>query len=559
MNEKHLCELIENLQFPLGVVNAQGDVTYINPCFVDLFGYTLDDIPNLDAWWPRACPDEGYRRWVLETWNATVTQARRSGRPIHSVEYRVTCKDGSMRYIEIAGVVLHDELLATFVDVTDRHGMQKLAAKVPGVMYQYQQWPDGRTAIPYASPGLLDVYGVAPEAVAEDATAVFRALHPDDLEHVVAGIKRSMDTLTTWHDVHRSVLPDGRVRWLEGESEPEPMPDGSVLWHGYILDITDARQREARLRTLIEMIPEPVWLKDPDGVYLACNAELERFFGAKEAEIVGKTDDAFVDEALADAFRANDEAAIAAGGPRINEEEVTYADDGHKAILETIKTPLYGPDGELLGVLGIARDITRRKQAERALEERDELLNEMGRVAKIGGWAFDVESGQGAWTDQVAEIHDMAPDAVTSRDIGLGFYRGESRAAIEKAIKEAIATAKPYDLELELVTAKGRGKWVRAIGHPVMEGDRVVRLRGSFQDITDRKQGEQALRSGEARLRAQLDELRRWQAVMLDREDRVLELKREVNALLVRLGEPPGYPSAADGPEGPAPSQGPAS
>ena len=127
------------------------------------------------------------------------------------------------------------------------------------------------------------------------------------------------------------------------------------------------------------------------------------------------------------------------------------------------------------------------------------------------------------------------------------------------AIREAIEKAEPYDLELELVSAKGRVKWVRTIGHPVLDGDRVVKLRGSFQDITDRKLGEQALRESEARLRAQLDELRRWQTVMLEREDRVLELKREINGLLARLGEPPRYPSAAAAATGTGASEGPES
>jgi PAS domain S-box-containing protein len=124
--------------------------------------------------------------------------------------------------------------------------LQKIAAKIPGVVYQYQQWQDGRTAFPYASPGIRDIYGVTPEQVAEDATPVLKALHPDDLARVAASIRDSMETLTTWHDTYRVVLPDGRTRWLEGESEPEAVPDGSVLWHGYIRDITRAREDAER-------------------------------------------------------------------------------------------------------------------------------------------------------------------------------------------------------------------------------------------------------------------------------------------------------------------------
>lgn len=127
---------------------------------------------------------------------------------------------------------------------------------------------------------------------------------------------------------------------------------------------------QAYQRTLIETIPDLVWLKDPDGFYIACNTKFERFFGAKESDIVGRTDHDFVDKALADMFRENDLAAIKAGRPRSNEETVTYADDGHEEILETIKTPMYSPYGDVIGVLGVARDITERKQQEEKIRHQ---------------------------------------------------------------------------------------------------------------------------------------------------------------------------------------------
>ncbi|MGB0467088.1 MAG: putative bifunctional diguanylate cyclase/phosphodiesterase [Pontibacterium sp.] len=127
------------------------------------------------------------------------------------------------------------------------------------------------------------------------------------------------------------------------------------------------QQNLTYLRTLVETLPDLVWLKDPDGTFIACNSKFERFFGASEADIVGKTDYDFVDEALADLFRENDLAAIAARKPSINEEEVTFADDGHKEILETIKTPMFDPQGQIVGVLGIARDITDRKHQEQQI------------------------------------------------------------------------------------------------------------------------------------------------------------------------------------------------
>ncbi len=134
----------------------------------------------------------------------------------------------------------------------------------------------------------------------------------------------------------------------------------------------ELQKSATHLHALIRTIPDLVWLKSPDGVYLACNPAFESFFGASEADVVGKTDYDFQDREIADFFRAHDRAAVEAGGPSMNEEELTFASDGHVESVETIKTPMYDPDGNLVGVLGVARDITARKRAQEALRESEE-------------------------------------------------------------------------------------------------------------------------------------------------------------------------------------------
>jgi PAS domain S-box-containing protein len=120
----------------------------------------------------------------------------------------------------------------------------------------------------------------------------------------------------------------------------------------------------ARQRAVLDAIPDLVWMKDPDGVYVSCNPRFERFFGAAEADIRGKTDYDFVPRELADFFRANDRRAMERNAPTINEEELTFPDDGHHELTHTIKTPVRDADGRLLGVLGIGRDITALRRVE---------------------------------------------------------------------------------------------------------------------------------------------------------------------------------------------------
>ncbi|MGZ5050089.1 MAG: PAS domain S-box protein [Methylobacter sp.] len=150
------------------------------------------------------------------------------------------------------------------------------------------------------------------------------------------------------------------------------------LTQTWALNMADDKQMldAAFLHTLVNTIPDMVWLKDVNGVYLACNSRFERFFGAKANDIAGKTDYDFVGAELADSFREHDRKSMKINGPSVNEEWVAYADDGHSELLETFKTPMRDSQGKLIGVLGIARDITRRKRAEQALIESENKLLE---------------------------------------------------------------------------------------------------------------------------------------------------------------------------------------
>lgn len=135
----------------------------------------------------------------------------------------------------------------------------------------------------------------------------------------------------------------------------------------------------------------------------------------------------------------------------------------------------------------IAANITREKMALQMLQEKEKLLERTNKIAKIGGWSFDVDTLKGEWTDEIIRIHDLPEGEPIDVKKGIEFYAPNSRPIIQQAVEELIHFGKPYDLELEIISAKGINKWVRVAGEPVIVGGKVVSAHGVMQDITDRK------------------------------------------------------------------------
>jgi diguanylate cyclase (GGDEF)-like protein/PAS domain S-box-containing protein len=157
------------------------------------------------------------------------------------------------------------------------------------------------------------------------------------------------------------------------------------------------------LKTLLDSLPDLVWLKDPNGRFLACNARMEACLGVREHDIIGKTDHDFVASSQAEAFLTQDRLAMTQEGPTTIEEWVTFPCDGRQRLLETIKVPMRDSYGRLIGVLGVARDITARRQSELALQEsqtrlaqREELLHTL--IETIPD-AIQFKDGEGRWLE----------------------------------------------------------------------------------------------------------------------------------------------------------------
>ena len=306
-----------------------------------------------------------------------------------TLEYRITTKQGKTKWFWEQGIGVREPngqvntIEGYIIDITDRKKIEiALSESEEKFKKAFQSSPavimltaaeDGRFI--EANDSFEQIVGFSKEEYLGKTTGDIRLwANPSDRETYVKllqtkGLVKNMEfEFRTKTGEIRNGLVSGHMLRLQ---------TGEVIL-GVLTDITEQKQSQIRLnnerihlRTLLRTIPDLIWLKDPDGVYLNCNPGFEAFFGAKEADIVGKTDYDFVSKALADFFRQNDQNAMQANQPSVNHEWVTFASDGRRVLLETVKTPMFDAEGRLTGVLGVARDITQNKQNEEALKESE--------------------------------------------------------------------------------------------------------------------------------------------------------------------------------------------
>ncbi len=272
-------------------------------------------------------------------------------------------------------------------------------------------------------------------------------------------------------------------------------------------DITE-RQHAARalqasekeFRTLAEAMPQIVWISLPGTGNVYSN---QRWM-----DYTGQTPEQSRGTGWSAAYHPDDRPRVLAAWKVAIEKGSTYAVetrlrrwDGTYRWFLSRAIPQLDSNGQISKWFGTSTDINDLKQAEAALKEKEALLLITGRTAKLGGWTLDIPSYHLVWTEEIYRIFELPLDTPLKIDLAIELYAPESRMAVTRALEVCSTLGMPYDLELEIITARGHRRWARSLGQAERNAEgKIWRIHGAFQDITDRKLAAEALRISSQRL-----------------------------------------------------------
>jgi PAS domain S-box-containing protein len=363
------------------------------------------------------------------------------------------------------------------------------------------------------------------ELLGQDHNMLNSSTHPHGF---FKAMYRTVGSGHSWHGDICNRAKDGHLYWVHTTIVPVMGEDGKpVMYVAIRADISerkalelelqrhqsnleelvkeksqDLARREAQFRSMFTTLTDLIWLKDKQGVYQACNPTFERFFGAPAATIIGKTDYDFVETALADTFRTNDVAAMNASRPHVNEEWVTFANDGHRALLETTKTGVRDVNGNLIGVLGIARDITDRKRADEALKQAELLKEQAMELARAGHWSVDFTQSADFYisSERTVAIFGDPPQPNSRYHIMDDWYVNIAAAdpsAAKATLANYVAALEGRIPRYDIIhpyrrPSDGQIVWIHVLGVVARDDTgQPARVHGVVMDVTNLKQAEE--------------------------------------------------------------------
>jgi PAS domain S-box-containing protein len=477
-----------------------------------IFGIDKDYCRSIPGWVQIVHPDD------QEMMNNYLAEEVIAKRQPFDKEYRIVRQDdGETRWVHGQGEIAFDSegktisMIGTIQDITERKRVEEallmneerfrsIVENANDIIYTLTL--DG--IFTYISPNSTEILGHDVQDVVGQSFK--NIVHPEDISKCLLSLEQIAVTGEKLSGLEYQIIHrDDTWRWHVSNVSPIFNVEGKITsFLGIARDVTDKKlaekllhESQARLETLVQTIPDLIWLKDEDGVYLSCNNMFERLYGAQESEIIGKTDYDFVDRELADFFREHDRKAIQVGVPSSNEEWLTFTDDGHCSLFDTIKTPMFDSNGTLIGVLGIARDITERKKAEEAITLSEARLKRAELASSSGNWELQLDSQIIYASEGAKMVYGLNMDQIDYsliKTIPLPEYRPLLNAAMKNLLENNI----PYDIEFKIRTADtGVIKDIHSLA--VFDKEKRI-VFGVIQDITERKSIEEAIRESQSKL-----------------------------------------------------------
>ncbi|MBR9918907.1 PAS domain S-box protein [bacterium] len=237
------------------------------------------------------------------------------------------------------------------------------------------------------------------------------------------------------------------------------------------------REKNERLELISRNSADLICLHDMDGVYTFVSPSVENILGFTYKELLGTNHADLIHEEDLEMLMDVPQKELEENGVITNTGYRIRNKKGEYIWFESSVSIIKDPDGKSIGLQSISRDITARKKLELMFENAQEM-------AHVGGWEFDLITGEIFWTDEVYRIHDKEIGSELILDEGMDHFPGESRDKLAMAINKATMNHEKYDLVLPFISEKKVFKWVRAIGEPHIVDGNVVRLSGTFQDIS---------------------------------------------------------------------------
>lgn len=310
--------------------------------------------------------------------------------------------NGEVQYEEVRVIRCNDEeALVIIRDISARKyaeqalqqsetRFQRLAANVPGMLYQFRLAPDGTQSFPYVSAFSEELWELEPDVILHDASLAIQQIHPDDRPEFERTGQQSAALLHSWAWTGRIITPSGKLKWIQAQSRPELQTDGSILWDGMLIDISDRirideeRKRaeraiaesEARFRSFVENANDLIFAFSPLGVFTYLSPKVTEITGFLPSELVGRS---IMDYIHPDDFaiaQASVEQLLATGERQTEIEFRAKRKDGSWYWALSNTAAIKGSNGAVISVLGIARDISDRKANEEALRQSEAQLRQ---------------------------------------------------------------------------------------------------------------------------------------------------------------------------------------